>query len=143
MLSFYWFWSFFLILYKSEIIKHFKVHRNWMAITYNLPISEWYYSDISEWTLDYPPFFAYFEKFLTYFAYFFNSSILILQKDAYFTTSTLIFQRYSVIIADIFYVCFLIEIFFFLMFFNFEKSYSPTSYSSLVLKIIFRIYISN
>lgn len=75
-----------------------------MAITHHLPLNEWYYTNISKWTLDYPPFFAYFEKFLAFFAYYFDENILSLQKDAYFTTNTLIFQRYSVILTDIFYV---------------------------------------
>ncbi|KAK6043379.1 deoxyribonuclease V [Cooperia oncophora] len=83
----------------------FEVHRNWMAITHNLPLSKWYYDSTSEWTLDYPPFFAYFEKCLATIAYYCGlKDILTLQKEALLNNRVLYFQRLSVIGADIFYI---------------------------------------
>ncbi|KAL4459455.1 hypothetical protein ABPG74_018068 [Tetrahymena malaccensis] len=81
----------------------FEVHRNWLRITYNLPLREWYYDDISIWTLDYPPLFAYFEYALTFPARFFDKMMLEIYQD-YKSQSTIIYQRATVMISDLLFL---------------------------------------
>ncbi|VDL64345.1 unnamed protein product [Nippostrongylus brasiliensis] len=112
----------------------FEVHRNWMAITHNLPLSKWYYDSTSEWTLDYPPFFAYFEKCLAVLAHYCGlSDILLLQKEALFNSRVLYFQRLSVILTD-----FLYSAFFYCVLLNFKHIY--LYYAPAYVVFLIRVY---
>eukprot|EP01060_Flectonema_neradi_P038208 TRINITY_DN795_c0_g2_i1.p1 TRINITY_DN795_c0_g2~~TRINITY_DN795_c0_g2_i1.p1 ORF type:complete len:508 (+),score=37.11 TRINITY_DN795_c0_g2_i1:33-1526(+) len=86
--------------YKST---DFEVHRNWLAVTSKLPVSEWYQDQEgqSHWTLDYPPVFAYFERGLAVMADVVDSNMTQLDNQEYASERTVIFQRSTVIFGDV------------------------------------------
>lgn len=90
-----------ILLFPSYVSTDFEVHRNWLSIVHHLPPSEWYHEHTSEWTMDYPPLFAWFQSCLAQIAaLFLDPDALRISPTPVQSKSLLYFQRTSVILCD-------------------------------------------
>ena len=72
-----------------------------MAITYEQPLRQWYFEATSVWTLDYPPFFAYFEWVLARGAAWFDREMVRVGNLEYDALSVVMYQRATVVVSDL------------------------------------------
>ncbi len=72
-----------------------------MALTSSLPVSCWYTDETSQWTLDYPPLFAWFERALALGAPLFDRGMLTLSALPHESTPTVMYQRLTVMATDV------------------------------------------
>lgn len=90
-----------LLLWPAYHSTDMEVHRNWLAITYSLPLREWYIDATSPWTLDYPPFFAYFSWVLAQPAAWLDPVIVDVKRGLeYAAWSCKAYMRFTVLATE-------------------------------------------
>lgn len=90
-----------LLLAPAYTSTDFEVHRNWLSITYQLPLGQWYHEATSQWTLDYPPLFACFECALARVIAAVHPQALIISAQPYNDWAFTLVHRGTVVAADV------------------------------------------
>lgn len=90
-----------LLLWPAYHSTDMEVHRNWLAVTYQLPLREWYLDTTSEWTLDYPPFFAYLSWLLAQPAAWIDARIVDLHALNYAAWPCKAYMRATVLVTEL------------------------------------------
>ncbi|GME86306.1 unnamed protein product [Ambrosiozyma monospora] len=92
-----------ILLFPAYHSTDFDVHRNWLSIAKLLPLKEWYIEKTSQWTLDYPPFFAFFEWTLAQLVpkIVAEDGCIELTPKGEYGFLTIAFQRCTVILSEI------------------------------------------
>jgi len=78
----------------------FDVHRYWLALTHALPARQWYTDASSQWTLDYPPFFAYFSRLLSLPAPLVDATLVSVPVPDAPPFAHLLYLRLTVVFSD-------------------------------------------
>ena len=103
-------WLVGLHLYSGEHVPpmfgDYEAQRHWMEITFNVPISEWYFNTTSNellyWGLDYPPLTAYVSYLFGYVANIVEPSMVKLTSSrGYESATSRVFMRTSVLLCDV------------------------------------------
>uniref|UniRef100_A0AAV1UK22 Alpha-1,3-glucosyltransferase n=1 Tax=Peronospora matthiolae TaxID=2874970 RepID=A0AAV1UK22_9STRA len=84
----------------------YEAQRHWMEITFNVPISQWYFNttsnDLLYWGLDYPPLTAYVSYLFGYVANIVEPSMVELTSSrGYESATSRVFMRTSVLLCDV------------------------------------------
>jgi alpha-1,3-glucosyltransferase len=93
-----------LLLTPSYVSTDFDVHQHWLWLTHHLPLSQWYTDISSQWTLDYPPLFAWFEWVVSQLIAPLCPDLIAQHSTPLRTLDAVFWHRVTVILADLIFV---------------------------------------